>query len=79
MHIEFRLPTGAGGMAAGYFNANLKRRVTEWAAAHNVEVKYFRHQSYRSCFEFTRPADYTLFALSWVRQNQWDCYEIIED
>ena len=64
MYIEFRLPTGAGGMAAGHASAMLKRNIATWAAKYNIEyktkiVKY----TLRLCFESEQY--YAFFQLSW--------------
>ena len=77
MHLEFRLPSGAGGMAAGYRNQNLRKRVGNWAAEHNVKLINYTN-GYRCCFEFGKPSDYTLFALSWQVKSVWDEYTIVD-
>lgn len=77
MHIEFKLPTGAGGMAAGHFSAMLRKRINQWADDHNTSVTNYVG-GYRICFEFARPSDYTLFALTWTPQNQWQRYELVK-
>ena len=64
MYIEFRLPNGAGGMAAGHALHILRQEITTWAAKYDVEfktkvVKY----TMRLCFE--NPEIYTLFQVSW--------------
>lgn len=78
MHLEFTLPRGAGGMAAGYRNANLKKRIQAWADQHNIIVVNYTN-GYRCCFEFGKNSDYTLFALSWQIYTPWDEYTIIKD
>lgn len=77
MHIEFKLPQGAGGMAAGHFNQRLKKRVKQWAETHNITVINYTN-GYRCCFEFAKNSDYTLFALCWNVQSSWDEFEVIE-
>ena len=80
MYIEFKLPSGAGGMAAGYRNMHLKKRIREWAELHNVTITHWNASSgYRSCFQFARESDYTLFALSWQATSIWDQYEIVNN
>lgn len=78
MHIEFKLPTGAGGHAAGHYSAMLRRKVSKWADEHNITVINYV-SGYRICFEFGRESDYTLFALSWTTTNRWDSYYLITD
>ena len=77
MHIEFRLPKGAGGMAAGHRNQLLKKRIQAWAEERNITVINYTN-GYRCCFEFARDRDYTVFALSWEVKNMWDEYVVID-
>lgn len=78
MHIEFKLPSGAGGMAAGYRNMHLRKRIREWADTHNITVVNWTN-GYRCCFEFARDSDYTMFMLSWQVNSIWDQYSIVTD
>ena len=78
MHIEFRLPQGAGGMAAGHRNHLLKKRVRAWADEHNIAVINWTN-GYRCCFEFAKDSNYTLFALSWPVKSMWDEYTVIDE
>lgn len=78
MHIEFKLPTGAGGAAAQHNAYRLKRDVTAWAEHHNTTVTSYNGLAYRLCFEFANPRDYTLFALSWEVNSMWDQYMLVE-
>lgn len=76
MHIEFKLPTGAGGHAAGHFSQSLRKKVNAWALQHNVTVINYV-SGYRICFEFARESDYTLFLLCWESKNMWTIPELI--
>ena len=76
MHIEFKLPYGSGGMAAGYRNMHLKKRLKAWADSHNVTIINWT-DGHSACFEFARDCDYTLFALTWEVRSLWDEYEIV--
>lgn len=78
MYIQFKLPSGAGGMAAGYRNMHLKKRVQALADLHNITVINWTN-GYRCCFEFARASDYTLFMLAWEVKSIWDQYELIND
>lgn len=78
MYLEFKLPTGAGGMAAHHYNNKLRNRIQAWANQHNVKIRSWS-KGYRSCYEFDRASDYTLFALSWQATNIWDEYSIVND
>jgi hypothetical protein len=64
MYIEFRLPSGAGGMAAQYASSVIKKEIKDWAELHSVDyktkiVKY----TLRLCLN--SPQEYTHFRLSW--------------
>ncbi|CAB4133403.1 hypothetical protein UFOVP257_175 [uncultured Caudovirales phage] len=64
MYIEFRLPTGAGGMAAGHAYSLIKQDIEEWAQQYNVPHKTKIHKyTYRLCLE--NDSDYNFFALTW--------------
>jgi len=39
MHIEFNLPTGAGGQSALYFNTVLDTELAEWSVQYNVDYR----------------------------------------
>lgn len=78
MHIRFKLPSGAGGMAALYASKKLRERMQTWAAEHNVKITCV-HTGYTMTFELAREQDYTLFALSWTTTTIWDRYELVID
>ena len=64
MHIEFKLPTGAGGQAAAYVNTLLDRELREWCQQHSIQyTKQILH--YKVIVTFDRAEAYTLFVLSW--------------
>ncbi len=66
MHIEFNLPTGAGGQSALYFNTVLDQHLLEWSLRYSV--KYQKTLTYyKAWIWLPADADYTLFALTW----QW--------
>jgi len=79
MHIEFILPSGAGGLAAGYRSHRLRTQIKTWADEHNIQVKSFNGAAYRLCFEFTKPSDYTLFALCWQVNSSFDKFVLVDD
>ena len=78
MYIEFKLPSGAGGMAAYHASHHIRKRVKAWADTHNVTITSV-HSGYRMTFMFGRESDYTLFALSWNCTRGWDDYKLITD
>jgi len=65
MHVEFRLPTGAGGQAAHYSCSVLNRELARWSSlygfAYTTHITY-----YKLTVNFTDQRAYTLFALSWI-------------
>lgn len=76
MHVEFRLPTGAGGQAAHYSCSVLNRELQRWQSlygfTYTTNVTY-----YKLTLEFDDERAYTMFALSWISpQVRW---EIVED
>ena len=65
MYIEFRLPMGAGGSAAGTALAQINIDIDNWVRLHNIQ-KYktkIHKYTYRLCL--TKDNDYTHFALTW--------------
>lgn len=76
MHIEFRLPTGAGGQAAHYSCTVLNQALKQWRDLYGFEyttaITY-----YKLTLRFEDDRAYTVFALCWpVAQLRW---EIVED
>jgi phage FluMu gp28-like protein len=74
--IEFGLPSGSGGLAAGYHSQSIRRTVKEWCQRHQVTVDLeLRQHDYRSwlAVTFAREQDLTLFALTWNYRTfmQW--------
>ena len=64
MYIEFRLPTGAGGMAAQYTYGALSRNLREWSELHDIpHTKKIHKWMVRVTFDEDR--HYSVFALTW--------------
>jgi hypothetical protein len=64
MYIEFRLPSGAGGMAAGHALSLIRKDIEAWAAKYRIEYRTKIHKyTYRLCLYSDK--DYTQFALTW--------------
>ena len=64
MYIEFQLPSGAGGAAAGHALELIKHELDQWAVQNNVKyrtkvVKY----TLRFCLDTEQ--EYTHFLMSW--------------
>ena len=68
MYIEFRLPSGAGGAAAGIALTHIKIDVDDWVRKHNIKnyrTKLHKY-TYRLCLENDKA--YAYFALTWNPQ-----------
>ena len=78
MYIRFKLPSGAGGMAAGHAAHSLKRSIEEWAVQHQIPYKTKIHKyTLRLCL--TQDEHYTFFQLSWNPKTWYkDNYEIVK-
>ena len=64
MYVEFRLPSGAGGIAAGHAAHMIRREIAAWAEKYSIPYKTKIHKyTLRLCLE--SDADYTHFQLSW--------------
>jgi hypothetical protein len=71
MHIEFRLPSGAGGQAAHYSCTVLNQTLAQWqdlyGYTYKTEITYYRLK-----VRFDDDRAYTWFALCWpLTQLQW--------
>lgn len=65
MYIEFRLPSGAGGSAAGMALTYINIDIDNWLKKHNIQnhrTKIHKY-TYRLCLASDK--DYTHFALTW--------------
>jgi hypothetical protein len=64
MFIEFQLPTGSAGMAAGMMLQTIKRELAKWSERHNISYtsKTVRY-THRVCFDEDKMYDF--FVMSW--------------
>ena len=64
MFIEFHLPTGSAGMAAGMMLQTIKRELAKWSERYNIPYtsKTVRY-THRVCFEEDNL--YNFFVMSW--------------
>lgn len=76
MYIEFRLPSGAGGMAAGYTKMAINRQLKETCAEYNITMARQNTLAYRFRVEFATQQDLTLFALVWQPKNNYFKYTV---
>lgn len=75
MHIEFKLPSGAGGQAAYYSCSVLNQTLKEWGNIYGfrytTEITY-----YKLHLHFEDERAYTVFALCWpLAQIKWQLLE----
>lgn len=64
MYLEFRLPTGAGGLAAQHTYGALSRNLEKWSTRYNIpHVKKVHKYTVRVTFEDDKFYDF--FALTW--------------
>lgn len=69
MYIEFQLPNGAGGMAAGHALTQIRKDIEAWASKHNTS---FRTKLHKYTFRLSLDSDkqYTQFALTWAPEHE---------
>lgn len=77
MYLEFKLPSGAGGMAAGYTSQAITKRLAEWANKfeYTYQTKFGR---YRLWVIFEQLEAYTVFGISWQPWSLYSRAEIID-
>lgn len=64
MYIEFRLPMGAGGMAAQHANQVLNQLLHDWSDRYNIPYNK-KIVKYTVRVTFDDEKNYNLFALTW--------------
>lgn len=79
MYIEFRLPGGAGGMAAGYTKQAINKHLKAIADSGRITIVEQVHQPYRFRVELASEQEYTILALIWPRKNEWFCYKLYNE
>lgn len=65
MYIEFRLPMGAGGAAAGTALAQINIDIDNWVRNNNIQIYKTKIHKYTYRLCLTGDKDYTHFALTW--------------
>lgn len=71
MYLEFNLPSGAGGAAAGMALVILRRKLAKWSKHHNIS---YTSKVYKYTFRisFDNDTTYTFFMSSWDNEdNIW--------
>lgn len=78
MYIEFRLPNGAGGMAAGYALGAIRNDIEAWAKKHAISYRTKLHKyTLRLCLNSDK--EYTQFALTWNPNNEASNYFVFKN
>jgi len=74
MYIEFRLPTGAGGIAAQYTNGIISQNLKEWSQRYDIPyTKKIYKYTVRVTFDDEKFYDF--FALTWQpKSDQFSSY-----
>jgi hypothetical protein len=65
MYIEFRLPQGAGGMAAGHALYLIKQDIHDWVERYSITDYRTKIHKYTFRLCLATDKDYTSFALTW--------------
>jgi len=76
--LEWRLPQGAGGMAAQMVRARLRSKLAKIAEQHGFHCKlYHSEQRYRVRVDLGE-SQYTVLALQWQATDSWDQWTIVK-
>lgn len=65
MYIEFRLPNGAGGMAAGIALNQINIDIDTWVRKHNIQYHKTKIHKYTYRLVLKNDEAYSYFALTW--------------
>lgn len=68
MYIEFDLPQGAGGQAAGFVNSILNKHLHAWSDKYNIAYNKKIHK-YTVRVTFDDEKTYAFFAMTWNPQS----------
>ena len=77
MLLEFRLPSGSAGMAAGITYQSITKQIKEINSRHNTRIVEHLREGYRYVIECTEQ-DYTMLCLAWNTKNPWHRWRVIE-
>ena len=70
MYIEFSLPTGAAGQAAGHANMIINNELLAWSNRHSVEYQT-KIIKYTKRVTFSDERFYSLFAMTWNPERKY--------
>lgn len=77
MYLEFKLPSGVSGMAAGYTSQAITKRIQTWSDLSGVTFQT-KFGQYRLWVIFDDPVAYTAFGISWQPWNKYSIPEFID-
>ena len=82
MYLEFRIPSGGGGMPAQYANYWLRQNLQAWSERYGVEYRA-KHIKYTVRVTFDDDKMYDFFAMTWRPKSQYmqsvlERYRLIE-
>jgi hypothetical protein len=77
MLLEFKLPPGSGGMAAGLIYHSINSQIREINRKHHTRIVEHLREGYKYVIH-CRDSDYTLLCLTWKTHNQWHQWRVIE-
>ena len=77
MLLEFRLPSGSAGMAAGITYKVITQQIKDINSRHNTRIVEHLREGYRYIVECTEQ-DYTVLCLAWNSKNPWHRWRVIE-
>lgn len=70
--LEFQLPNGSAGMAAGYTKMNIKKKIDQLVTDNKIGDYKHKTENYRFKVWLEKEQDYTVFFLLWdYSPNQW--------
>lgn len=70
--IQFKLPQGAGGLAAGFRAHQLKQRIQAWSDEYHIPCQCSSQKKYIFIVSFNQQTDLTVFAMTWEQSTYWD-------
>lgn len=65
MYIEFKLPSGAGGMAAIHYNRKLAQALDEWSDKQGLSYEHTLGRQYHAEVRLGSADAYVIFSLTW--------------
>lgn len=67
MYVEFHLPSGAAGMAAGYTAHSIRKKLKVWAESQDLTYE-IHHRGYKLLVTFLEETHYTTFGLTFTEK-----------